>query len=220
MPIFDQDNPFNDFMSHLGDMAMANVAWAVCSLPVVTIGASTSALFDVARAIDEGDDSHVLKRFWSAFTRRIGTTLLIGIIYLAFLGLIAFDMWYTSSSGNGDLNAINYGICIAIGIIGAICSAYVLPLASRSNLPAGGQFKRSAALVAAHPVAALSAFALAAIPCIIAVWMPGGLFFVIFFWGLLFAGCSSWLTAVLMRQQRVFADPLVTVDEAPTAARR
>ena len=96
----------------------------------------------------------------------------------------------------------------------------MLPLASRSNLPAGGQFKRSAALVAAHPVAALSAFALAAIPCIIAVWMPGGLFFVIFFWGLLFAGCSSWLTAVLMRQQRVFADPLVTVDEAPTAARR
>lgn len=41
MSIFQQDNPFNDFMSHIGDMALVNVAWAVCSLPIVTIGAST-----------------------------------------------------------------------------------------------------------------------------------------------------------------------------------
>ena len=118
MSIFQQDNPFNDFMSHIGDMALANVAWSVCSLPIVTIGASTQALFEVARAIDDGDDDHVLKRFWAAFTRRFGTNLVTGIIFLAFYGLVGFDMWYTSSrsAGNGDINAVNYGICAAIGI--------------------------------------------------------------------------------------------------------
>lgn len=92
MSIFQQDNPFNEFMSHIGDMALANIAWAVCSLPVVTVGASTQALFEVARAIDEGQDGHVLKRFWSAFTRRFGTNLATGAIFLAFYGLIGFDM--------------------------------------------------------------------------------------------------------------------------------
>ena len=118
MSIFQQDNPFNDFMSHIGDMALANVAWSVCSLPIVTIGASTQALFEVARAIDDCDDDHVLKRFWAAFTRRFGTNLVTGIIFLAFYGLVGFDMWYTSSrsAGNGDINAVNYGICAAIGI--------------------------------------------------------------------------------------------------------
>lgn len=215
MSIFQQDNPFNEFMSHIGDMALANIAWAVCSLPVVTVGASTQALFEVARAIDEGQDGHVLKRFWSAFTRRFGTNLAIGVIFLAFYGLIGFDMWYTSSrSVSDDLNVIDYGVCVAIGIIGAIGTAYVLPLASRSSRSVSQQLKCSVALVAAHPLPALIIVALMAIPVAVAVWVPGGLFFVGFFWGLLFAGCSAWLDVVVMRRQRVFDDPLVTADEA------
>lgn len=31
--IFSQDNPFNDLMSTIGDMAMISVAWTVCSHP-------------------------------------------------------------------------------------------------------------------------------------------------------------------------------------------
>ncbi|MFR0564914.1 hypothetical protein [Bifidobacterium porcinum] len=124
-------------------------------------------------------------------------------------------MWYTSSqSVNGDMNAINHGVCAAIGIIGAIGTAYVLPLVSRSSRSVSQQLKCSAALVAAHPLPALIIVALMAIPVAVAVWAPGGLFFVGFFWGLLFAGCSVWLDVVAMRRQRVFDDPLVTADEA------
>lgn len=140
--------------------------------------------------------------------------LAIGVILLAFYVLIGFDMWYTSSqSANGYMNAINYGVCAAIGIIGAICTAYVVPLASRSSRPVSQQFRCSAALVAAHPIPAFVIVAVAAIPVAIAVWVPGGLFFVGFFWGLLLTGCSSWLGVVVMRRQRVFDDPLVTADE-------
>ncbi|MFR0568452.1 DUF624 domain-containing protein [Bifidobacterium apri] len=41
-------------------MALANAAWTVCSLPVVTIGASTQALYEVARAIDNGETAMYL----------------------------------------------------------------------------------------------------------------------------------------------------------------
>lgn len=47
-------------MAHVGDMALANAAWTVCSLPVVTIGASTQALYEVARAIDNGETAMYL----------------------------------------------------------------------------------------------------------------------------------------------------------------
>ncbi|MFR0568453.1 hypothetical protein ACLUXI_06285 [Bifidobacterium apri] len=127
--------------------------------------------------------------------------LAIGVILLAFYVLIGFDMWYTSSqSANGYMNAINYGVCAAIGIIGAICTAYVVPLASRSSRPVSQQFRCSAALVAAHPIPALVVVALAAIPVAIAVWVPGGLFFVGFFWGCCSpdaaVGWVSWLCGV------------------------
>lgn len=35
---FREDNPYNMFMNTVGDLAMLSVAWAVCSLPIVTIG--------------------------------------------------------------------------------------------------------------------------------------------------------------------------------------
>lgn len=49
--IFSQDNPFNDFMSTVGDMAMISIAWTICSIPVVTVGASTAAACEVAREL-------------------------------------------------------------------------------------------------------------------------------------------------------------------------
>ncbi|MGO5363403.1 MULTISPECIES: hypothetical protein [unclassified Bifidobacterium] len=65
-----------------------------------------------------------------------------------------------------------------------------------------------------NPLPALIIVALMAIPVAVAVWVPGGLSFVGFFWGLLFAGCSAWLDVEVMRRQSVFDDPHVTADEA------
>ncbi|KFJ00592.1 hypothetical protein BPORC_1362 [Bifidobacterium porcinum] len=65
-----------------------------------------------------------------------------------------------------------------------------------------------------HPLPTLTIVALMAIPVAVAVWVSGGLFFVGFFWGLLFARCSAWLDVVVMRRKRVFDDPFVTADEA------
>lgn len=51
--IFSQDNPFNDFMSTVGDMAMISIARTICSIPVVTVGASTAAACEVARELQK-----------------------------------------------------------------------------------------------------------------------------------------------------------------------
>ena len=57
--IFRQDNPYNTVMGRIGDLAMLSVSWFVCSIPIVTIGPSTSA---------------ACERSWSG-TRRSRSTL-------------------------------------------------------------------------------------------------------------------------------------------------
>ena len=42
--IFGLDSPFFNLMSKLGDLMLLNLMWIVCSLPIVTVGASTTAL--------------------------------------------------------------------------------------------------------------------------------------------------------------------------------
>lgn len=59
--IFRQDNPYNTIMGRIGDLAMLSVAWTFFSIPVFTIGASTSAACEVAREIVEDTDEGVFR---------------------------------------------------------------------------------------------------------------------------------------------------------------
>ena len=71
--IFSQDNPFNDFMSTVGDMAMISIAWTICSIPVVTVGASTAAACEVARELQSGSCKGIFRRASSAASGRLSS---------------------------------------------------------------------------------------------------------------------------------------------------
>lgn len=53
---FNYDNPVWRFIGKLGDLILLNILWIVCSIPVFTIGASTTAVYYVTLKLarDEG----------------------------------------------------------------------------------------------------------------------------------------------------------------------
>ena len=57
--IFNYDNPVWRFIGKLGDLILLNILWIVCSIPVFTIGASTTAVYYVTLKLarDEGDST-------------------------------------------------------------------------------------------------------------------------------------------------------------------
>ena len=65
--IFSFDNPVWNFIGKLVDMLMLTVLWALCSLPVVTIGASTSALYYVMLKLAEDKEGSMFWSFFRAF---------------------------------------------------------------------------------------------------------------------------------------------------------
>ena len=56
---FNYDNPVWRFIGKLGDLILLNILWIVCSIPVFTIGASTTAVYYVTLKLarDEGDST-------------------------------------------------------------------------------------------------------------------------------------------------------------------
>ena len=143
--IFRQDNPYNTIMGRIGDLAMLSVAWTVFSIPVFTIGASTSAACEVAREIVEDTDEGVFRAFWRAFKRRFGTSCLFTLLYAVVFGLGAFDLWWISRQ-SGDSASIFYGVTVTVFVIVAMLLAFVLPLSGRSKLTAREQIAQSARL--------------------------------------------------------------------------
>ncbi len=92
--LFDPDSSFGRAMDLLLRLVILNVLWLVCSLPVVTLGASTAALCSVLMKFREGEESHVARRFFAAWRQNwkcgIGTWLLL----LALLAVFGFDFFF------------------------------------------------------------------------------------------------------------------------------
>ena len=159
--IFSQDNPFNDFMSTVGDMAMISIAWTICSIPVVTVGASTAAACEVARELQSGSCKGIFRSFWAAFKRRFPTTLALTAVIAAFCGLALFDLWYLSRQST-DTVAVLYGVTIVVIAVVGSALAFVLPLTGRSKLSVGEQLTQSARLALGKPHIAFAALLLGA----------------------------------------------------------
>lgn len=200
--IFREDNPYNVFMSTIGDLAMLSVAWTVCSLPIVTIGASTAAACDVARTMQEHRDNGIFRGFWKAFKRRLGTTFALTAIIAAVWALAAFDLWFLSQQ-SGDTVSVMYGVTLAIFAVIGIALAFVLPLTGRSKLSVMEQIKQSARLAMMKPAVALAVFVLDILPIALLATVPGAIMWVPLLWAILAAGASAWLQMRMIR--RAFA---------------
>lgn len=189
--IFRQDNPYNTIMGRIGDLAMLSVAWTVFSIPIFTIGASTSAACEVAREIVEDTDEGVFRALWRAFKRRFGTSCLFTLLYAVVFGLGAFDLWWISRQ-SGDSASIFYGVTVTVFVIVAMLLAFVLPLFVRSKLTAREQIVQSARLALMKPLVALLIVALAALPIALMALVPGAIMWVPLLWVILSFGVSFW----------------------------
>lgn len=198
---------FNEFMSRIGDLAMLNIAWIICCIPVVTVGASTAALYEVIRSMREGYDAHVLRQFFTAFPRNFRRNLTLTAICIVFIALAAFDLWYLSKyMGSTSLGPIGYGAVLTIAVVLLAGAGFIFPVASRSKLSVREQIAQSFTIALRHTGTAVVVLGIVGLPFVIATFVPGGLAFVIFFWGLLFSGISAWLIIALMVHSSIITD--------------
>ena len=84
------DGPLGRFLNSVADMVLLNLLWLLCSLPVVTIGASTVALYTVNLRYPE-DDSGLAKLFFLAFRNNWKQGMAAGLIFLAAAAALILD---------------------------------------------------------------------------------------------------------------------------------
>ena len=67
--LFNYDNPVWRFIGKLGDLIILNVLWIVCSIPIFTIGASTTAVYYVTLKMVRDEEDSTIKSFFRSFKR-------------------------------------------------------------------------------------------------------------------------------------------------------
>lgn len=88
---FNMDSPVMRFLSRLCDLMILNILCLVCCIPIVTIGASITALYSVTLKMVKGEDSYIAKGFFKGFRQNFKISTIIWLILLVVGSLLVFD---------------------------------------------------------------------------------------------------------------------------------
>ena len=122
MSYFSYDSKFSQVLIKLSYSCWLNVLWMLCSLPVFTIGASTTA------KIADDTDSNITKQFFKSFKENFAQATRLWLIMLAagiFLTVDLLFVYRLRASSAGTM-AVLWTLVMAF-IIGA-CVVYVIVL--------------------------------------------------------------------------------------------
>lgn len=126
---FNPENRFWMFMEKVMDAMMISLLWLICSLPIVTMGAATTAVFQFTLHQVRDEEGYVWKSFFRAFKQnfRQATVLWLGGLAVgAFLVMDAYICMHIPIPG-----ALKMALMTGLGCIGLVyllTMMYVLPL--------------------------------------------------------------------------------------------
>ena len=151
-------NTFNHSLALIGDIVILNLLFLVCSIPIVTIGASATACYaGLCRTLQKKETGLVYRAFFAdfraAFRKATEAWLLELLVILILLG----DLWFAVEYSEPD----NVFFIIFAAVIGAgimLASLWFYPLLARFQNTLGGHMKNAFLLAFAQFPRTLLAF--------------------------------------------------------------
>ena len=134
MKFFSYESKFSQLVLMLCQSCLLNVLWFICSIPIVTIGASTTALYYVCLKIVRGEEQYVIPMFFRSFKENFRQATQLWLIMLGAGFLLGTDGYIlshlrTHSTGPAAvLWTLLFALLIAASIVYVIVLLYVFPL--------------------------------------------------------------------------------------------
>ena len=125
---FNIDSPIMVGLSRLADLVILSFLWFVCCLPVITIGASTTAMYYVAlKVVRNEEDVKIANTFFQGFKSNFKQATIMNIISLILGAIIVVDAWYWFFA-QGSMATISFAIFFAV-FVWLLCTMfYAYPL--------------------------------------------------------------------------------------------
>lgn len=123
------DNPVMEFIAKIFDLVILNLIFIFSCVPIITIGASTSALSYVTLKMVRGEDPYIWRNFWKSFRQNFKQGTLVWIFSILIFIFLGMD-FYIINSQNTSLFAV---VRILLWIVCAVALSvflYVFPVIS------------------------------------------------------------------------------------------
>lgn len=130
MKFFDIDGPLIQFLSKLADLMWLNILTIVCCIPVITIGASLTALNYMALKIVRNEEGYITKGFFKAFKDNFKQSTIIWLFFMVLFGVIYVDYRIVLTT-NVQVGTVVKALIVMVAAFAVFTFMYVFPLQSK-----------------------------------------------------------------------------------------
>lgn len=147
--IFDMDGPIYRVGTEIADVMILSLYWIVFSIPIITIGASTSAVFYVYGKKVRGEDCYLSKDFWKSFKENFKPSIPITLILILLWISSSLYVFILRGYGTGAPVYLS-GIALFFVIEVTVITVYVLGVLSRFYMKTSALFLTAFVLAHKH----------------------------------------------------------------------
>lgn len=106
---FDYDGTLNQILTKVMYVVALNLLFLLCSVPIVTVGASCTAMYTVLLRYLRGDEPDIVKGFFRAFRDNFRTATAVWLVMLAVaatLGYHFYFLYHNAVAGSGAIRVL------------------------------------------------------------------------------------------------------------------
>ncbi|WP_070000211.1 YesL family protein [Cellulosilyticum sp. I15G10I2] len=195
--LFAMDGKLNHFMGQIADLVLLNLLWLIFCIPIVTIGASTTALQYVVLRMARNEESYIFASFFQAFKDNLKQSTIIWGILLLISSILYFDFYFSSHIQVASARIMFIPFAL-IAFLTVITANYIFPILAYFKNSTKKVFKNSLLMSLAHLPYTLLITAVSLLP--VFLLLIGDLVIAMFINVIIGIAFSAWINAHIFRK--------------------
>lgn len=128
--LFDMDNPVWKWLGRIWDAIWLTILWALCSLPIITIGASSTAVSYVALKVMKDEGGGITKQFFHSFKQNFKQATIIWLGALLLTVVLVVNFWFYNQMNNA-FSKMFMIVLIVLAVVFVMVMHYIFAVLAR-----------------------------------------------------------------------------------------
>ncbi len=129
--LFSADGVVLSFLNKVLNILLLGILWLIFSLPIITIGASTTAFYSVLFKISKGSEGYISKQFFEAFRKDFKQSTVVFLINSVVFILLYLDFYICLNFFNSTIQIMSFVVFSIVTFIYYTLSCYLYPVQAK-----------------------------------------------------------------------------------------
>lgn len=148
--LFRMDSPLMRFLTKIADLMVLNILFCVTSIPLITIGASWTALYSVTLKMVRDEEGSVSRSYFRSFRQNFRQATLLWLGVLVVLALLVLDIRVLNGMAGGTAPGLLRVGVEMLALLGIMVLQYLFPSLARFEASLADTLKNACMMALAH----------------------------------------------------------------------